>query len=268
MSTVAERLVAEVQARWNKARRPLLLGLAGAQGSGKSTVAEAVRAGLAQAGLGVAALSLDDLYLSRRARLALAASVHPLLATRGVPGTHDLAPAWSALGAARRGEPFTLPRFDKSTDDPAPIIRHAHFDAPINVILLEGWCVGAEPQPQTALAEPVNPLEAREDADGRWRRFVNAQLAGPYRDLFVEIDLLAFLAAPSLDIVATWRGEQERTMEPTPGGRRMDAAELDRFVQHYARITEHMLKTTPGRADLTFHLDAQRAVRRITSRGG
>ena len=64
---------------------PPILGIAGSQGSGKSTLAKAVAERF-----GGASLSLDDVYLTKAERAAMAARVHPLFATRGPPGTHDL----------------------------------------------------------------------------------------------------------------------------------------------------------------------------------
>src|SRR6185437_8649015 len=70
---------------------PLVLGLCGAQGSGKSILARSLADRFASRGRRVAVLSLDDLYLTKAERSRLAQEVHPLLGTRGVPGTHDVA---------------------------------------------------------------------------------------------------------------------------------------------------------------------------------
>jgi len=87
-------------------RRPFVLGIAGAQGSGKSTIARALAARF-----GCPVLSLDDLYLDGAARQRLAETVHPLLRTRGVPGTHDGAAGLAALESLAPG-PAPLPRSD------------------------------------------------------------------------------------------------------------------------------------------------------------
>jgi D-glycerate 3-kinase len=232
-------------------RRPFVLGISGAQGSGKSTVARALADRLA-----CPILSLDDLYLDGAARQRLAETVHPLLRTRGVPGTHDVARGLAILdGIGDR--PMLLPRFDKARDEPGEPVSAG----PADMLIFEGWCLGAQPEAEDALAAPVNTLERDQDPDGRWRRWVNARLAGEYRRLFERIDMLVFLAAPGFDIVADWRIEQERKA----GGPMTDEA-IRRFIRHYQRITRSMLHDLPGRAQLTIPLDTERRPQMSESR--
>ena len=240
---------------------PLVLGLCGAQGSGKSTLAAAVVEAARAGGLAAATLSLDDLYLTRAERAVLAREVHPLLATRGVPGTHDVALGLDLLARIDAGEPVRLPRFDKATDDRLPEAEWDAAPAPLDLLVFEGWCVGAVAQAGVALVDPVNALEAEEDADARWRRWVNAQLAGAYRRLFARIDRLVLLAAPGFEVVFDWRLEQERC-----GAGAMDAAQVARFIQHYERLTRYILSEMPGRADLVIGLDRDRTPIGIVSR--
>ncbi|MDE8653613.1 kinase [Novosphingobium sp. H3SJ31-1] len=242
-------------------RRPLVIGICGAQGSGKSTLARALEAGLQAAGRAVATLSIDDLYRTRAERQGLARAVHPLLATRGVPGTHDVALGLATIAALERGEPAALPRFDKASDDRLPRAQWPLAPARCQVLILEGWCVGARPQPVEALAVPVNALEAGEDPDGIWRAYANTALAGEYQALFARIDRLVLLAAPDFAVVHDWRLEQERDLAARAGPDApglMDAAAVARFIQHYERITRHILAEMPGRADLLVRLDRQR----------
>lgn len=240
-------------------RKPFLLGLCGAQGSGKSTLAAALRDRLTDAGIGCAILSIDDLYKTRAARTAMAHSIHPLFATRGAPGTHDLDLTFDLLARLERGEAGSLPRFDKSIDDRSP--PHDWDIAPTGtqVVIFEGWCVGARPQPPEALDVPANALEREEDKEGRWRRSVNAALAGDYQRLFARIDLLVMLAAPGFEVVHGWRAEQEAGLRAAGGGG-MSETEIDRFIQHYERLTRHILADMPGYADLVIRLDPQRRV--------
>jgi len=239
-----------------------VIGLCGSQGSGKSTLAEAMRRALHAGDVRAAVLSIDDLYLTRVERLVLAGEIHPLLATRGVPGTHDVALGESVFAALDAGAPVRLPRFDKATDDRAPLSEWPLIEAPLDVLIFEGWCVGARPQTDAALVEPINRLEAKEDRDSIWRRYVNAALAGAYQRLFARLDQLILLAAPSFAVVRQWRGEQEAVLrrEHRTGTGVMDDAALDRFVQHYERLTRHVLREMPARADLTLRLGADRHV--------
>jgi D-glycerate 3-kinase len=243
-------------------RRPLVVGICGSQGSGKSTLARALVAKLGEAGLAAASLSLDDLYLTRAERERLGREVHPLLRTRGVPGTHDVALGLSVLAALDAHQPVRLPRFDKSVDDRAPEAEWERIDRPLDVLLFEGWCVGAQPQPVSMLRVSVNPLEREEDADGEWRRYVNAALRGPYRPLFARIDFLLLLAAPSWDVVRAWRIQQEdelRAQSPAGAAGIMDDAQITRFIQHYERLTRYILAEMPSRADMTILLGRDRA---------
>lgn len=236
----------------------LVAGICGAQGSGKSTLVAQLAGRLKGAGIRVAALSLDDLYLTRAERLQLAQDVHPLFATRGVPGTHDVALGLKTVAALERGEAAPLPRFDKGSDDREPESDWPLAPAGTHVLLLEGWCLGA--RPQADVAQPVNALEAQEDPQGRWRGHANAALAGAYQALFARIDLLVLLAAPGWQVVAGWREQQEAELRQRGGEAVMSPAEVTRFIQHYERLTRWILEEMPGRADVTVRLGEHREI--------
>jgi D-glycerate 3-kinase len=243
---------------------PLVVGICGPQGSGKSTLTALVAWLLEARGLKTAVLSIDDLYLPRPERLRLADEVHPLLATRGVPGTHDPVLGLAVLDALARPETTALPRFDKAQDDRAPESDWPSFEGPADVVLLEGWCVGARSQPEETLEQPVNALERDEDPDGAWRGFANAALAGSYAALFARLDRLVLMTAPDFAVVRQWRGEQEARLRErlAAQGRdpalAMDEPALDRFVAHYERLTRWIADDLPAVADVTVRLDAER----------
>jgi D-glycerate 3-kinase len=242
-------------------RRPLVVGLCGAQGSGKSTLASRLASSCEKDGISTAILSIDDLYRTRAERQILAREVHPLLRTRGVPGTHDVDLGLSLFESLDHGQAVALPRFDKARDDRAAKACWGRAASHTDVLIFEGWFVGARPQPQAALAQPVNALERDEDPDGIWRSFVNQALAGEYQQLFARIDLLLLLAAPSFAIVREWRSEQERDLRVSAAGDAeevMSEAELSRFIQHYERLTRHILVEMPARADLVAMLGEDR----------
>lgn len=265
--------VSEGLARWIAAQvrpgAPLIVGINGAQGSGKSTLAERARHALARAhGLRTLVLSIDDFYATRAQREALAREVHPLLRTRGVPGTHDLERLCGVLARLRRPDGaagLRLPRFVKAQDDRAPDEADTTWEGPLEVVLFEGWCVGTPPEAPEALRTPVNRLEAEEDPDGRWRAHVNAQLAGPYARAFAALDRLVFLQAPGFEVVHRWRLEQERdNAAAAPGAAHvMDAHALERFIAHYERLTRHALDVLPARADVVLELDDRRRPLRV-----
>lgn len=253
------------------AGRPLLIGINGSQGSGKSTLAALLTELLAKnAGLKAIDLSIDDFYLSREARLALAGQVHPLFATRGVPGTHDVALMGETLRQLiRENTEVSIPRFDKASDDRYPEGEWQRVSSPFDVIIVEGWCLGTPAQAVAELLQPVNDLEALEDPDGSWRRYVNQQLGGCYQDVYQLLDLWIMLQAPSFECSYRWRLEQEAKLadklRATEQGhsahcRIMTATQVGRFVQHYQRLTEQSLQQLPGRVHYLFSLDAERRI--------
>ena len=245
-------------ARALPARTPVF-AITGLQGSGKSTLAHQIAMQAEASGLRVAVLSLDDLYLTRAQRMRLAAEVHPLLATRGPPGTHDVALGCQVLDALRAGEDIALPRFDKLADDRLPTAGWPRMSERADLVLFEGWCLKAMPEDDIALSAPVNALERDEDRDGAWRRHCNDALRRDYPALWSRIDTLWFLQPPGFGIVRTWRWQQEQAMlarDPARTG--MDRAQLDRFIQHYERTSRHLLATLPGIADTTIQLDEAR----------
>lgn len=227
-----------------------LLGVSGGQGAGKSTLSAALVQAFAAAGLKAATLSLDDVYMTRAQRQALAREVHPLLATRGVPGTHDL-PLLASVLAGLRAEQVQLPRFDKGADDRQPETAWSVVDGPLDVLIFEGWCVGVPPQPAELLTEPVNALEAQEDPDGRYRRYVNDRIALDYAPLWTQLDAWLHLQVPDRASVLNWRRQQEQAL---PAAQRMDDEGLARFVAHYHRLTDWLRDQGPNRATWSLEL--------------
>lgn len=251
----------------------VLVGINGSQGSGKSTLADYLKTLLeSQHGLTVAVVSLDDFYLGRASRQALAANLHPLLATRGVPGTHDMPLALATLTALKqqRQGSIKLPRFDKANDDCFAKNQWPSIAAPVDVTIFEGWCVGATPQSEAQLKTAINPLELKQDIGGEWRHYVNQQLAGPYQELFANIDIMAMLKAPSFSCVKGWRLEQEEklakklqnqsTIKASTASQLMSAEEIGHFVMFFQRLTEHMLTTMPEDVDFLYPLDSDRHI--------
>jgi D-glycerate 3-kinase len=258
--------------RSRQMERPLVAGVCGSQGSGKSTLAAFLKLTLEWEGRPTAILSLDDLYLTKRQREKLARDVHPLLRTRGVPGTHDVALGLATLGnlrAAGAESRTAIPRFDKGRDDREPRKEWEIFKGRPAFVLFEGWCVDARPQPEAALRKPINRLERDCDPDATWRCYVNDQLDGPYRALFAPIELLLFLQAPSFGCVYTWRALQEKKLRRArkgEGGAAMDRKALENFIMHYERLTRWMLKEMPPRADMLLPLAPDQRIRAVKVR--
>jgi D-glycerate 3-kinase len=260
-------LAAAITTRARLSDHMLVVGLCGAQGSGKSTAAAALVEILEREDLPTTSISIDDFYLPRSERTTLSHTVHPMLQTRGVPGTHDVELAQATIDSLAESEPALLPVFDKAIDDRRPRAQWRNVQGPMRVVILEGWCVGALPQTAAELAHPINALERDEDADGRWRGYVNAALTDRYPALFNRLSPLVLLAAPSFEVVQRWRGEQEQRLreriasEGGDGSRVMSDAQIARFIAHYERVTRHILAEMPQRADHLISLDGQRTAR-------
>jgi D-glycerate 3-kinase len=246
-------LAAALACTW-RSHPPGRVGLAGGQGAGKSTLAELIEAACRRVGLRACSLSLDDFYRTRAERRELARRVHPLFETRGPPGTHDMVRCRAALASLQTACEVTLPVFDKGFDDR---VGTRTLEGPFDVVVLEGWCVGARPVTASELARPINELERELDTDARWRTAVNARLARDYGPIWQDLDRLIFLRVPGLEAVRRWRLAQEAARPPAL---RMDPEEIARFVQHYERITSWMRLDLPGRADLVVDLDDEHRV--------
>lgn len=231
-------------------RNRRIVAISGSQGSGKSTLAKILVEQLREQGKTAACVSLDDFYLPKQTRVKLAQEVHPLLATRGVPGTHDssrlrhvLEQFESTLGLVT----VDLPVFDKGLDD-----RVADTQVQAELLIVEGWCLGVQPQDAALLAHPINDLERAEDTHSTWRRWSNQQIQQHYLPLWPLINEWILLEPPGFAQVQQWRRQQEMDL---PSDQRMSEPALQRFIQHYQRLTEwqwqHPIKAPGLRVELT-----------------
>lgn len=233
--------------------------ISGVQGSGKSTLAAQVVALARLRAVRAVAVSIDDFYLGRRERQRLARTVHPLLATRGPPGSHDVALACDTLDSLREGRPTPLPRFDKISDRRLPPSRWPTVSGGVDLVVFEGWFLKAPPESPEALLEPLNALERDEDPDGIWRAYCNASLARDYRTLWWRLDRLLWLHGPGFEVVSGWRWQQEETLQALhPTRRTMSRAQVEHFVQFFERVSRQAWKHLPTIADVTRRVDARR----------
>ena len=263
VSVYLQALADRVLERRHESPKPITVGICGGQGSGKSTLALFLVEWLErECGLSAICLSLDDLYLSKAKRQELSRTQHPLFTTRGVPGTHDIVLGMQVLDellGVGQAETVAIPRFDKATDNPLDESEWPVVTTPADVVVFEGWCVGARPQADNAVAAPVNGLEAEEDPDGRWRTAVNEHLQTEYAELFKRLDMLVMLRIPSFDKAFEWRQLQE-----SKSGGPLSDARLARFMMHFERLTRHMLDTVPDYADAVIDINDQHEMTRFT----
>lgn len=231
-----------------------MIGISGSQGSGKTTLAKA-----AAEAFGAVQLSLDDVYLTRSERAAMARDIHPLFALRGPPGTHDLdllERTIEALSTAGPQDETLMPVFDKLADDRAPGSGWGRFTGRPTAILIDGWCLGAVAEPDAALAQPLNRRERDDDPDAVWRRAVNDFTGGAYTALAQRLDRRIFLRAPGFEVVLDWRCEQEADLR----GRALSDTErgsIADFIQSFERLTRRMIDGGVL-ADLVVQLDRNR----------
>jgi len=250
---------------------PLLVSINGAQGSGKSTLTQFLHRMLAhQYHREVVSFSIDDFYFTRAQRIALSQSIHPLLITRGVPGTHDLDFMELVLQRLLAGAACKIPVFNKAVDDRRAEQEWKSQSSPVDIILFEGWCNDSPAQTPEQLLKPINQLEAEEDAGGEWRDYANEKLIEYRRRIFSRANYRVFLQAPSFDQVFSWRKLQEHKLKNRnafdPSGKIMNDKELRRFIQHYERITRHTLSCYATCADIVLPINSEHEISALLPR--
>ncbi|WP_170176706.1 P-loop NTPase fold protein [Litorilituus sediminis] len=261
---------------------PIFVGVNGCQGSGKSTLCQYLKQYLHNNyQLNVVCLSLDDFYLSSNERAKHGKSIHPLFATRGVPGTHNiplLTHILNKLTALSERQELTLPQFDKLTDEPLAIDFCPKIAGKVDVVLFEGWCWGVAAQDDKQLTVPINRLEKHYDPLLVWRKTINQLLKQDYMPLYQQMHYWLMLKAPNFDCVYQWRLEQEQKMLTQYRAKSakslmtnkllkaMSAEEVASFVEYFQRLTEHALIDLPPKMDKVFILNANREVIGVQSK--
>jgi len=237
--------------------KTIVVSIAGAQGTGKSTMSRLLESVLQDCFYtSTSTLSLDDFYLPRGTRQQVAVDIHPLLGVRGVPGTHDIWLMKKVLTDLLQGRSAQVPVFDKGEDDRSSRWQEVE---PATVILCEGWCWGAVPEPEERLMQPVNDLERTQDPDGLWRRYVNEQLS-QYQSVF-RASAQVFFMAPSIEAIVRWRFQQEQELASRgAGSKTMTEMEVRLFITYYERITSWMLEEMAGRASVAVSLNESHSI--------
>ena len=236
-----------------------IIGLSGGQGAGKSTITEILKFILKKKyKLNLCVFSIDDFYKTKKERKLLSKKIHPLFLTRGVPGTHDLNLMIKTIKQLKKKKFKTvfIPRFNKSIDDRHRRSKWQKIKNQPDVIIFEGWCVGAKHQTNTELKKPLNLIEKKYDPDCKWRKTVNNLLKNRYKKLFNKIDRLVYLQAPNFSHILKWRWLQEQKMKLTLKNKKtMSKSQVKNFIMFYERITKHMMKNSSKISDLTIFLD-------------
>ena len=248
-------------------KKTRIIGLAGGQGSGKSTISQVLKIILKETfNLETVVFSIDDFYKTLKDRKKMSKKISHLFLTRGVPGTHDSKLLYKCLKNLKKNsfKKTHIPRFDKSIDDRYLKNKWTKVLRKPNVVIFEGWCVGAKPQKITNLVKPVNELEKMEDKNLIWRKKVNKELKNDYKKIFHLINDLIFLKVPSFKYVYKWRFLQEQKLKKTSRGKKiMNTKEIKKFVMFYERITRNMIKTLSNEAKILINIDAKHRLKSI-----
>lgn len=231
-------------------KQRFVIAISGAQGTGKSTLAQYLAHRFRDRGVTSDCVSLDDFYLAKAKRVELAAQIHPKLAQRGVPGTHDRVRAEKLFFTFKAGQTeLMLPTFDKATDQPG---AERPMLADCRVLFFEGWCVGLPVEPQLRINTLCSAWEASHDKQATFRRYVNEQL-DLYQLWFTAADWLIGLQAPDWPSICQFRAKQELQL----GERAMSEKALTEFMQPFYRLTRWSLLQLPSRADWLVRLNSE-----------
>jgi len=244
-----------------KNKKTRLIGLAGGQGSGKSTISQILKILLKEKfNLETVIISIDDFYKTLKERKKMSKNFSKLFLTRGVPGTHDTKMLLNYLKKLKKKSfsKILIPRFNKSTDDRCIKKEWMKVLKKPDIVIFEGWCVGAKAEKETGLIKPINELERQEDKNLIWRKKVNYELKNNYKKIFSLIDILIFLKVPSFDHVYKWRLLQEKKLKKKSRGKKiMNNIQVKKFIMFYERITLNMLKTLGSIAKVLINIDTR-----------
>ncbi len=240
--------------------------LSGSQGSSKSTLAKLLKLVIEKYyKKKVMLLSIDDYYLSKNQRLKLSKKIHPLLLTRGVPGTHDIQMLKYHINQFKNQNfPINTPTFNKLKDDISKkrkVIKNAE------ILLLEGWCCGSAPIANNYLFKNINILENIFDKNKNWRKYYNSLLRNEYNSVFSLFDKQIYIQAPSFKYVLNWRYVQEKSNAYKSNNTEfMNKTDLHKFIQHYEKLTKWMMKTMPNKADIILKVDENQKIKKLLFR--
>ena len=249
-------------------KKPYFVGLAGGQGTGKTTTSSLLKIILIKFfKLKVFRISIDDFYKTRKERINLSKRVHPMLMTRGVPGTHDINMMLSFFKKvkSRKFKSLKLPTFNKAIDDRFNKKYWYNLKNKPDVIIFEGWCVGAKSEKNNTLKKTINSMEKSKDQKKIWRKYVNYQLKSGYKKLYSQLNCLIYLKAQNFGLLQKWRLKQERKLwlnsKRKSNLKIMSKEDVLSFMQTYQRITQNMFRYMPQYASIILNLNTNHQIK-------
>ena len=260
-----------IEKKYKEKGKTLFLGLSGGQGSGKTTITGILKIILKIFfKRNVCITSIDHFYKTLDERKMMSKKIHPLFKTRGVPGTHDIRLVKKFFNNIKKNKfkEFKIPKFDKSTDDRMKNKYWSKITKKPEIVILEGWCVGAKPQSNSLIKKPINILEKKEDRRMIWRKFVNEKIKTEYKKVFSMIDNLIFLKVPNFDMVFKWRSLQEVKLKKRShlNKKIMTYNQIKRFIMSYQRITLQMIKDLSKSASVVMFLKKNHEIKKTIFR--
>ncbi|NER36268.1 MAG: glycerate kinase [Oscillatoria sp. SIO1A7] len=272
--------------------RPLIQGIVGGQGTGKTTMTKILSLILScqsdrsysppdsgppypglpyaprpYASRRVLSLSIDDLYKTYSDRQNLQKQ-DPRLVWRGPPGTHDIELGIETLdlllSVSPQSDPIPVPRFDKSAWGGAGDRAEPEIVERADIILFEGWFVGVRP------IEPANfdtaPAPIITESDRAFARDSNRRLQA-YLPLWQRLDSLIVLYPTDYRLSVQWRQQAEREMVAA-GKSGMSDEQIEEFVRYFWQALHPELfiaplVNNPDRADLVVEINGDRTIREI-----
>ena len=251
-------------------KRSYIVGLSGGQGSGKTTISSIISIILRKYfKLNVFTISIDDFYKKRKERFLLSKKIHPSLMTRGVPGTHDINMMLDFFKRIKRKEfrSLKLPKFNKAIDDRYNKKLWYSIKKRPDIIIFEGWCVGAKAEKNNTLKQPINSFEKLRDKKLIWRRYVNKQLQSKYKQLYDQLNCLLYIKSNNFSLLRKWRIKQETKLrlknKRSNRNKIMSNKEVINFMQTYQRVTQNMLKTVPKNASIILNLNTNHQIKSV-----
>ncbi len=260
-----------IENKYKKKGKTLFLGFSGGQGSGKTTVAEILKIILKKFfKRNVHVSSIDDFYKTLQDRNKMSNKIHPLFKTRGVPGTHDINLVTKFFNIIKKKifKGTKLPKFEKAEDNRLKKKYWPSIKKRPEIVILEGWCIGAKPQSNFLIKKPINTLEKYEDKKLIWRKHVNEKLKKEYKKLFAMIDYFVFMKIPNFKMVFKWRLLQEKKLKKKSHLKKkiMTYKEIKRFIMFYERITLQMLKDLSKSASIVMLLKKNHEIKKVLFR--